>query len=214
MPAGRVQIRTSDDVALVADAYPGDAGAPAVLLLHMTPKGDYRRTDWPQSFVAALAARRWSVLVPDRRGAGESGGVADDAFKGPGGRLDVDACHRWLGSYGVDRVVIVGASNGTTSMIDYAARPEPRNPAVVGLGFLSPGPYTENQTRMVDVPRLPGFYAYPEAEREWPDTVGTLARPLEIRRMFPGDAHGTHLFGPHPELADALVDWIADVLDG
>lgn len=213
-PSGSQTLTTADGVRLVADAWPGDAGAPAVLLLHMTPNGGYRRTDWPKPLIDGLVAKRWTALVPDRRGAGDSGGKADDAHKGPGGRLDVVACLRWLGHSGVDRVVIVGASNGTTSMIDYAARPEPGLPAVVGLGFLSPGPYTENQTKMADVPPLPGFYAYPASERAWPDSVAALGRPLELRRMFPGDVHGTKLFGPHPELVEALIDWLTDVLDG
>ncbi len=209
-----VVMTTSDGVRLEADFRAGDPGAPAVLLLHMTPAGGFRRTDWPAALLDSLTERRWNALVVDRRGAGNSGGVGEEAFRGPGGRLDVVACLQWLSARGVERVVIVGASNGTTSMIDYAAQPVSGLAAVVGLGFLSPGAYTENQTAMIAVPETAAFYAFPESESAWPDAVEATHRPLELFRRYAGDAHGTKLFGPHPELTTDLVDWLVDVLDG
>ncbi len=210
-----VSLSTTDGVTLQADMWPGDAGAPAVLLLHMTPKGGYHRKDWPSDLTSKLHARRWWVLALDRRGAGASGGKADDAFLGPGGRLDVDSAMRWLEGQGVDRVAIVGASNGTTSMIDYAAAPTPGLPAVVGLGYLSGGTYTENQTALASVPLLPSFFAYPESEAEWSEkALATMPEAsLVARRAFPGTDHGTKLFGTQPELVGALEGWLARVLD-
>ncbi|MCA9568053.1 MAG: alpha/beta hydrolase, partial [Myxococcales bacterium] len=147
--AERIELTTRDGVALVADAWRGEAGAPAVLLLHMTPTGGWNRTDWPTSFVDGLRAEGWWVVALDRRGAGESGGEARDAFEGEGGRYDVESAVTFLTSEGAGDLAILGASNGSTSALDYAlwAGSEGlREP--VALGFLTGGTYTENQNTL------------------------------------------------------------------
>ena len=98
--ADTVSIITSDDLCLVADHYRGDEGAPAVVLLHMTPTA-WDPPGWSVDFQRRLYGLGWSVLNLDRQGAGDSEGGVRDAFEGPGGALDVQAAFDYLGAEGV-----------------------------------------------------------------------------------------------------------------
>lgn len=112
---------TRDAVPLGASYYPASAeGRPGVVLLHMIPPNN-DRSNWTDDFIASLVAHDWSVIVVDRRGAGVSGGDPTDAYQGEYGRYDVEACTQRLAEDGYGEQGIMGASNGTTSMIDYAA---------------------------------------------------------------------------------------------
>ena len=75
--------------------------------------------------IDALVERGFTVLNVDRRGAGDSGGVAREAYTGPNGRLDAVAARAFLldSACGVapDRIAFVGASNGTTTIVDAPA---------------------------------------------------------------------------------------------
>lgn len=208
-----VTAQTRDGVALVADLWPGQPGAPGVVLLHMTPRGPFTRKDWPGALTGALHGRGWHVVAIDRRGAGDSGGRAADAFSGPAGRLDVEAAVGLARGRGAGPIAIVGASNGTTSMIDYAAwAPSEGLPEPVALGFLSGGDYTERQTAMAELPRVPAFFGYPTAERAWSEAQRPLDPGSWTFYEWPGDAHGTLAFGPHPELVDQLAGWLDGAL--
>lgn len=199
-----VRLTTTDGVELVADHWPASSPArPAVVLLHMTPRGPYTRKDWPTPFVEALHARDWAVMAIDRRGAGASQGVADEAFMGPGGRLDVAAAVTHLAPSGP--LGLIGASNGTTSMIDYADwAPTQGYPQVAAMGFLSPGDYTENQTPLAEVAVIPSIFAYPESERAWPESKRPLDPGTWAFHEFPGSAHGTFLFAEQEALPATL----------
>ena len=88
-------LKTRDGVTLKADYYPASPGAPGVVLLHMIPP-HWERSSWPTEFIGALHKRGWSVINIDRRGAGESGGVAKEAYEGENGRYDVEAAVKRL----------------------------------------------------------------------------------------------------------------------
>ena len=45
-------------------------------------------------------------------------------------------------------IALVGASNGTTSVLDYTVGHDPALPAPEALVWMSPGGYTENQNRI------------------------------------------------------------------
>lgn len=208
-----VRLTTTDGVELVADHWPASSPArPAVVLLHMTPRGPYTRKDWPVPFIEALHARDWAVLALDRRGAGASQGLADEAFLGPGGRLDVAAAVTHLAPSGP--LGLIGASNGTTSMIDYADwAPTQGYPQVAAMGFLSPGDYTENQTPLAEVAVIPSIFAYPESERAWPESKRPLDPGTWAFHEFPGSAHGTFLFAEQETLPATLEGFLAQRLD-
>lgn len=150
-----VRFDTSDGVTLEADLELHDDAGPAVVLVHMIPPGN-DRSSYPPRVRDAVGATGVHVLNLDRRGAGGSGGEARDAYEGEGGRLDIEAAVRFLSalpaSCGVDlsRLYLVGASNGTTSVLDYALSHDESLPDVSRMVWLSPGTYTENQHAIDD----------------------------------------------------------------
>lgn len=203
---GVVSLTTRDDVRLEADFYPADAaGAPGVVLLHMTPTC-CDRTDWPANFLTALSEEGYAVMVLDRRGAGGSGGVAQDAFEGETGRYDVEAAVQHIAA-DVGSVALIGASNGTTSMIDYAtwARSEGL-PEPVMLGFMTGGNYTENQTAMSTVSAsTPAFFTYSTAERDWSVAQEPLNTGSWNFHEYPAGDHGTRMFSAAPQVVSGIV---------
>lgn len=206
-----VTFDTSDGVTLEADYY-GVEGAPAFVLLHMIPPGN-DRTNWPSAFVEALQAEGWAVLAVDRRGAGGSAGSAQEAYEGPNGRLDVDAAVRFVTERGHGPVALVGASNGTTSLLDYTVWAEANDrPVPVGLGFMTGGTYTENQNAMEDLPEIPSVFTYSTGERAWSEDQRPLDPGTWSFLEYDGGAHGTRMFEAKPRVTRNLVDFFGPLL--
>jgi pimeloyl-ACP methyl ester carboxylesterase len=209
---GQISLETSDGVTLEADYYPVEAeGAPGVVLLHMIPPGN-DRTNWPVPFVRSLNEAGYAVIALDRRGAGGSEGVATEAYTGPNGKLDVDAAVAKLEADGYGDLALIGASNGTTSMIDYTvwAAGEGR-PVPAALGFMTGGTYTEAQTEMSALPPVPAVFTFSTAERDWSEAQ----RPLDpggatswTFHEYPDGDHGTRMFEAAPAVADDLVAFL------
>jgi len=220
--ASVVHLLTDDGVELEADHLTtGETGGPAVVLLHMIPPAN-DRTNYPQQFLDALLARKIQVLNLDRRGAGQSGGVAQDAYVGPNGKLDAKAAMSFLaqGECAADpfRIGIVGASNGTTSALDYSAYSGMQTTELFpsALVFLTGGTYTENQTKLNDhrdiLDPLPILFVFSTLERGW--SAGFLPGAPSAWRFEeydPGD-HGTKMFEARPESIDVVASFLADVL--
>ncbi len=209
-PAGVVSFEAPDGITLVADWYPADCGAPALTLLHMIPPYN-TRADWPVEFMEALNAEGWSVLVPDRRGAGDSEGDPEDAYTGDTAAYDMQGAALWLVEQHAGPLGIVGASNGTTTELDYTVLAEDLGyPVPELLVMLSGGDYTENQHPIDDlVPMdLPVHFAYPETEAEW-NEAAAAKDPDWTSRQYDGSSHGTNLFASQPTLIDDLVAVIA-----
>ncbi|MEM6296181.1 MAG: alpha/beta fold hydrolase [Myxococcota bacterium] len=216
-PARVVSFTTSDGVALEADFVPsGQASGKAALLLHMIPPSN-DRTNYPPAFIEALTGAGYTVLNVDRRGAGGSQGEAQAAYEGPNGRLDAVAAMAFLASsecaLGARDTVIVGASNGTTTALDYAVTAEassrPR-----ALVFLSPGGYTENQNAVADhadvLSSVPVFLGYPDGERAWPEGVRSLVGDAWQLKQYDGGSHGSRLFTSSPAVTSDIVQFLAD----
>ena len=69
----RIELVTRDGLVLVADyVAASSADRPGIVLLHMNPV-HWDRTSWPHDFLDRLVDLDWSVLVLDRRGAGDRG---------------------------------------------------------------------------------------------------------------------------------------------
>ncbi len=198
---GVIQLNTADGVMLEADYWaPETKGAPGVILVHMIPPHN-TRVDWPTGFIEALTAQGMSVLRFDRRGAGGSGGEPKDSYEGPAGKLDVAAAVDRMKADGVGDFVVIGASNGTTSALDYTvwAEGEAGHPVPKALGFLSGGTYTEKQNPVSALPAMPVFFAYPPDEAEWPASVkGSDPGSWELH-SYEGGAHGTRMWGTTAE---------------
>lgn len=202
-----ITLTTRDGVDLEADRYTGVSGAPAVALFHMIPPSA-TRADYPDNFIARLTCHGWSVINVDRRGAGGSSGTPVDSYEGPGGAFDVEAAVNALADVGgTGPLGVLGASNGTTSALDYAVLAEAEGLTVpTAMGFLTGGTYTENQNDVADLPASVtlGLYssvsesAWTEDQREHDPGDWTFV-------AYPGGGHGTQLFNTEgPTVRDDL----------
>jgi hypothetical protein len=209
--SGVIQLTTSDGVDLVADYYPSETeGASAVILLHMIPP-NWDRTSWPDTFISALGDKGWAVIVPDRRGAGDSGGLASEAYTGAKGKYDAEACVQRVVDDGYGDIAIIGASNGTTTTLDYtlwSLTDETDLPTPVALGFMTGGGYTEGQNSMSDLGVLPSIFTYSTEEKGWSVDQQALSHDEWMFNEYPDGSHGTQMFNSKPEVSDDLVGFL------
>lgn len=213
-----VQFTTDDALMLEADYYPVAAGSPAAVLLHMIPPGN-TRANYPVSFREALYCRGITVLNVDRRGAGGSEGDPVDAYEGPNGVLDAKGAFEWLLAQELapdaTRMAVVGASNGTTTLLDFtvfaAEARTVEDPA--GVVLLSGGTYTTNQNEVSESVIGPNaLFVYPAAEAAWNETIAASAPATwRFEEVDPG-GHGTALFSAAPETEALVADYLAEVL--
>lgn len=203
-----LSLTTLDGVSLEADYYPAPPGAPAALLLHMIPP-HWERSSWPAAFIEGLRAKGWAVLALDRRGAGASGGDPEEAYTGPGGRLDVAAAIGALRARGVgEHLIVLGASNGSTSAVDYATWSASSGlPQPAGLVLMTGGSYTEAQQPMSAVAGFPVLFTYSTEERAWSEAQRGGSDRWTFMEVEKG-AHGTKMFEAHPPFAEDLLQWM------
>jgi alpha-beta hydrolase superfamily lysophospholipase len=209
-----VKLTTDDGVSLEADLHTtGKARGPAAVLLHMIPPANDRR-NYPAAFVSALVTRGISVLNVDRRGAGGSSGDAMQAYLGPKGKLDAKAAVAFLVAHpcAIDatRVAIVGASNGTTTALDYATVAETPPAALV---FLTGGMYSENQTKIDEqrplLDRTPILFVFSTAESAWSKRFAPGAPSAWVFKEYEGGDHGTRMFAAQPKSVADVADFVA-----
>lgn len=215
-----VSVPTDDGLTLEADFYAtGVTGGPGAVLLHMTPAGNHDRTNYPPGFITELTTRGLTVLNVDRRGAGNSEGSPTDAFEGPNGKLDAKGAYDFLTSHPCDvdatRIVYVGASNGTTTALDFAvyADGEPSVERPAGLVFLTGGGYTENQ-ETIDGNRAllearPIQFVYSTAESAWSAQFEVGAPPNWVFAEYANGDHGTLMFDAEPGSIADVADFVA-----
>lgn len=198
-----VELQTSDGITLTADYTPAkssDRGV--VILLHMIPP-NFDRSSYPLRVREAINALDLNVLNIDRRGAGDSGGDAVDAYTGTTARLDVEAAVSYVlareGGCAVDpsKITLVGASNGTTAVLDYTVNRSNTNlPDPNALVWLSPGSYTENQNKLSDnrakLDAIPLLIIHPDSE-PWATQLTDVSQTCKIVEIE-GGAHGTANF--------------------
>ncbi|MEQ8457838.1 MAG: CocE/NonD family hydrolase [Sandaracinaceae bacterium] len=216
--AETVTLTTEDGVTLEADALrPAGEIRGAVALFHMIPPFN-TRGNYPAELLDALTERGLAVLNVDRRGAGGSEGDPVEAYEGPAGRLDVLAAVQWL----VDDpcvpdvpYALVGASNGTTSVLDFTVDPG----AVSGpsaIAFLTGGGYTENQNAIADhrdaLDPLPLLFLYSTEERAWSAAFEADGSASWRFEEVADGAHGTNMFGAAPATIELVADFLADAL--
>ena len=118
---GVISLLTRDGVTLAADYYPAPSRERGGDPHPHAPARRLDARDWPPELVSAYTDAGLAVLAFDRRGAGDSEGDPDDAWLGECGRYDVEAAVLRVTTDGYVGAQLVGASNGTASMIDYAA---------------------------------------------------------------------------------------------
>jgi pimeloyl-ACP methyl ester carboxylesterase len=217
-----VTFETDDGLALEADLRSGAApGEAAVVLLHMIPPSN-DRTNYPLAFVDALAGRGLTVLNVDRRGAGGSEGDAMDAYVGPSGALDAKAAFDFLSTIDCPpdpaRIGIVGASNGTTTALDYAvlAAADDLTPPAA-LVFLTGGTYTENNNAVADhratLDPLPILFEFASNEAIWSASfVAGAPSSWTFDERDVGSGHGTNMFAADTASIGFVADFVAGAL--
>lgn len=217
-----VHFDTDDGVTLEADLYASaEPQSPAVVLLHMTPP-ENDRTNYPAAFIDALVAQGIHVLNVDRRGAGASGGVPVDAYIGPAGKLDAKAGMSFLMQRECPpdpfRIGLVGASNGTTTVLDYAvyASEEPETPFPSALVFLGAGLYTEKQSTVSahreELETFPMLFVFSPAEQDWHSSLQAGAPATWSFELYDPGEHGTKMLTARPESISRVAGYLADVL--
>jgi pimeloyl-ACP methyl ester carboxylesterase len=143
MPAAAVRLTTTDGVTLVADHLDtGRRDLAAVICHGFTGSA---RTPAVRAITQRVAAAGISVLAPDFRGHGRSGGV------GTAGDLevrDVEAAVAWLRTRGFERVAVLGWSMGGSVVLRYAGLGGDAD-AVVTVS--SPGAWFERGTRSMRI---------------------------------------------------------------
>jgi pimeloyl-ACP methyl ester carboxylesterase len=215
-PAGTqvVAFTTDDGVKLSGELHStGKAGGPAAVLLHMIPPSNDHK-NFPAAFVDKLVAKGITVLNIDRRGAGASGGVAKEAYTGPQGKLDAKAAVTFLTAStcaaDANRIALVGASNGTTTALDYALSAGSAKPKA--LVFLTGGTYTELQNTFaknrpaLDV--MPIMFVFSKAERAWSAALQPGAPAAWQFKEYDKGDHGTRMFQAQPASMDAVAEFV------
>ncbi len=211
-------LETDDGLTLAADFHTvAAANAPAAILFHMHPPSGFTRQDWHPDFIEALLAEGMHVLNVDRRGAGGSEGDPADA-PGPDGWLDAKAAVDFVISHAcaVDptRIALVGASNGTTTALDFAiqagASDDLADPAA--LVFFTGGDYTEGQNAIDDhrglLDTIPIQFIYQPAESAW--SLGFQDGAPDVWEFVEVEGgHGTEIFGIDPTVVPTVVDFLA-----
>ena len=218
-PSRAVSFETSDGFVLKGDlTSAADTRAPVAILLHM-----YRsdRSAWAP-LVPDLVAAGFTVLAFDQRAHGGSQqrrGERVDVASVPraafgqmvrDGVHDVEAAVRYLGEQGLatDRIVLVGASYGCSVSLLSAGEVA----GVRALVLLSPGANYFG----VDVVEFASGFAGPlllvaaEDDRAAARSARTLAarhQGAEDLEIYRSGGHGTHLFRPHPELKQRIVEF-------
>ncbi len=210
-----VEVPTADGLNLAADHCPAKEGSPVVVLLHMIPP-HHDRTNYPYAFRKKLVDAGIEVLNLDRRGGGDSDGVAKEAYEGPKGVKDVQAAIDWLRANSkadLSRWACIGASNGTTTCVDYAIK------AADGEGLVGPltlvlmtgGSYTEKQNALKDsvVTQLPVLFTFNAKEAAWSEAQrGGAPDGLWRFTAYAPGGHGTRVFAPNPEAMTDIVSYL------
>lgn len=213
----RVTLTTADGVALVGDHYPGTAGGPAILLLHMMPA---TRASWAP-FAGELQRAGFGVLAIDLRGHGESQGGPSGytAFSDSEHQASIEdarAGAAYLRTRGYRSPAAAGASIGANLSLQLLAE----DPAVPAAILLSPGlNYRGIETlplaRLVRPEQAVALVAARDDVASY-GSCGDMAEELSAAlstaktalTVFERGGHGTNLFGAHPDLKDTLTAWL------
>ncbi|NKQ36141.1 MAG: hypothetical protein HF973_11070 [Chloroflexi bacterium] len=173
----------------------GSPPFPGVILLHML--GSDRQVWADNGFSQLLADNGYAVLALDMRGHGETGGSRDWDL------AEEDLQMAWEWFTGLDEVAGEGQAN----------IPEIKTVILLSPGLDYRGVTTDdaiaaygNRPALI-VASQEDNYAANSSE-----TLADLAAGEAKLIMYNGAGHGTSMFGPQPDLAPELLDWLNSYL--
>lgn len=180
---------------------------PGVILLHML--GSDRQVWADNGFSQLLADNGYAVLAVDMRGHGETGGSRDWDL------AEQDLRMVWQWFTGLDEVdetntAVIGASIGSNmALITGANIPEIKTVILLSPGLDYRGVTTEDalqrygQRPLLIAASQEDSYAASSSE-----TLADKAAGDAKLIMYNGAGHGTNMFGPQPDLAPTLLEWL------
>ncbi|MEO8609807.1 MAG: alpha/beta fold hydrolase [Chloroflexota bacterium] len=207
-----IQIAASDGLKLVGDFYaaenPSDELKPAVLLLHIIGSD---RHSW-SPLIPSLLDADYSVLAIDLRGFGDTGGDINWSAA----TTDVQTWLDWLrGQSEVrpDAISIIGGSIGANLALIGCANDADCVTAIAlspGLVYYSLKPDINQLSKRSALLIASQNDLYPaNSVKQMMDSAnGDIGA-----RIYPGTAHGTHLFEGSDKVRDGLIATIINWLD-
>lgn len=224
--AERITYKTDDEVTIVADWTAAPTTIGAVILLHMMPAN---RLSWA-GFQGVLAKRGIASLALDLRGHGESTAGPEGATldykkftdeEHQSSLFDVSGAFAWLRRRGFEgpRIALCGASIGANLALQQLLD----EPQISGAALLSPGRDYHGTKAQDDVggvlPHQSLWVAASEGDDQQSfDAAKELhdAAPVDRKTLVPlrNAGHGTAMLTAHPEVAEALADWLRDTIQG
>ena len=207
-------IETSDNVKIAGTYFKvSETPEKGVILLHMRGKN---RHDWDE-FGQKLQQAGYDTVSIDFRGHGDSEGNWEQFETEDWQKLTVDigVAVEYLREKNPNiNLVLIGASIGANSALNYAAKNPDEIKAVV---LLSPGlDYSGVKTGEV-AGKFKGA-ALLVSSKDDPqsfDGIFTLHEALKGNKrniIFEDAGHGTDMFVKHPELSDGILDFLKETL--
>ncbi len=216
-----VFFKTSDDILIAGDYYPG-IGVKGVVLLHMMPA---TKSSW-ERFAPLLVQAEYHVLAIDLRGHGESTG-GPDGYKDYSDEeheasiQDIVAAVDFLKQKGVDEhaIVLIGASIGANLALAFLAVHADITAAV----FLSPGtkyPGVDglHAIKSISAPRRLLFVTSKDDVGSYGsnydmnvELMAAVQEGVEKKFLvYSAAGHGTNMFGKEePDLSKEILSWVA-----
>ena len=167
-------------------------------------------------FAVKLNNAGFDALAIDFRGHGESEGGNFASFSDSDYQkmiLDVGAADEYLKNKDPNlKITIVGASIGANTALNYAVQ----NPDVKAVVLLSPGlnymgVKTDETSKQITIPV---FLATSSDDQQSYAGLSTWQKNIKNLELvtYTNAGHGTNMFGPHPELADKIINWLKKVV--
>lgn len=201
-----VAFQASDGVVIIATLR-GD-GPVGVVLAHMNGG---QASDW-DPLTDALVDEGYRVLALNLRGNGRSQPPMDSARL----PLDVEAGANYLLDAGAERVVLVGASMGGTTVLEAAGAVRPASIVVMAAPRVFEGlELTEAELAELTMPKLFVTAEHDALRDSFEEIVAGAAPPID-EAVYPGIEHGTRLFsGNHAaDVIERIVTFIQEQAAG
>ena len=208
-----ISFTTEDGIKIAATFYKAkNPNGISVILLHMRAKS---RDDW-EEFALKLNEAGFDALAIDFRGHGESGGTRVDQFSDQDYQdliLDAEAAEDYIQAKNpdknIEKIALIGGSIGANTALNYAVK---KPSGKVALSLLSPGldykgVRTDETSKQVTVPVFLATSSDDPQSYDGLETWKANIKNLEVV-TFTDAGHGTHMFDPHPELADQIINWL------